>query len=191
VCVFDETTDKRRKEALKRKTDENELFHYLIETIRHSDDAQATQLLAAIRGSTSLPDTKACIEELLSKLRSTHTGPSPELMRFQEQIDQMEEPRPSFRRKVLDVRRLSDDPPYRVPASPWTDVTDDDDLVSHLISLWFTWHHPWHNWLDSKLFLQAMQSGKREAEFCSPLLVNAILADACVGDPLHRYISTC
>lgn len=29
-------------------------------------------------------------------------------------------------------------PPLSVPADPWTTVTDDDDFVSHLMSLWFT-----------------------------------------------------
>ena len=72
-------------------------------------------------------------------------------------------------------------PPVQVPARPWTSVTDDDDYVSHLVSLWFTWAHPWWHWVDEKSFLKAMQSGDLANPICTPSLVNMILADACVS----------
>jgi hypothetical protein len=90
------------------------------------------------------------------------------------------EGRNQARRRVLDARRLSDDPLWEVPANPWTDVTDDDAFVSHLVSLWFTWYHPSFSYLDRDLFIKDMQSGDVENSlYCSPFLVNAILADAC------------
>ena len=72
-------------------------------------------------------------------------------------------------------------PPLQVPARPWTTVTDDDDFVSHLISLWFTWAHPWWHWVDENHFIAAMQSGDIASPICTPYLVNMILADACVS----------
>ncbi|EXJ74894.1 uncharacterized protein A1O5_01590 [Cladophialophora psammophila CBS 110553] len=47
--------------------------------------------------------------------------------------------------------------PLQVPAKSWTTVTD-DDLISHLMSLWFIWAHPWWHWVDQKQFLKAMQA---------------------------------
>lgn len=54
-------------------------------------------------------------------------------------------------------------------------------MVSRLVSLWFTWFHPFLNWLDRDLFLRDMKSGDLKAQFCSPILVNAMLAVACVS----------
>lgn len=73
-------------------------------------------------------------------------------------------------------------PILTVPANPWTTVTDDDDLVSHLISLWFTWAHQWWQWVEKESFIEAMRSGNTNSLICTPYLVNMILADACVRD---------
>jgi hypothetical protein len=48
-----------------------------------------------------------------------------------------------------------------------------------LISSWFTWVHPICNFIDRDLFIRDMQSGSLSASYCSPLLVNIILSDAC------------
>jgi hypothetical protein len=72
------------------------------------------------------------------------------------------------------------EPLYKVPAKPWTRLTDDDDLVSHLISLYLEWVNPFFRVLDEDLFIRAMQSGDFNSEYCSPFLVNAMLAYACV-----------
>jgi len=71
-----------------------------------------------------------------------------------------------------------------VPAKPWTTVTNDDDLVSHLMSLWFTWAHQWWQWIDRRTFVEAMRVGNLESLICTPYLVNMILADACLLDNL-------
>lgn len=90
---------------------------------------------------------------------------------------------PSFRRKVMDIHFLCNEAPFKVPAKPWTSVTEDDDLVSHLVSLYFTWDYPFWTFLDRDVFLRHMARGDLESEFCSPFLVNAVLANACVSCP--------
>lgn len=70
---------------------------------------------------------------------------------------------------------------FKVPAKPWTTVTDDDDLVSHLVSLYFTWDYPFYAFVDRDILLKHMTKGNVNSDFCSPFLVNAILANACVG----------
>ncbi|KAJ5402481.1 Transcription factor [Penicillium crustosum] len=76
------------------------------------------------------------------------------------------------------LESLCDIPLFEVPAKPWTKVTDDNYLVSHLVSLYFTWDHPCSQFLDQRIFLEHMKLGDRGSEFCTPLLVNSILSMA-------------
>lgn len=78
------------------------------------------------------------------------------------------------------LESLCDIPLFEVPAKPWTKVTDDNYLVSHLVSLYFTWDHPCSQFLDQRIFLEHMKLGDRGSEFCTPLLVNSILSMASV-----------
>lgn len=80
----------------------------------------------------------------------------------------------------ITVEKLCDMPLLQVLARPWTTVTDDDHLISHLISLYFTWDHPVSQIMDQGIFLNHMASGDIQSECCNPLLVNSILALACV-----------
>lgn len=78
------------------------------------------------------------------------------------------------------LESLCDIPLFEVPAKPWTKVTDDNYLVSHLVSLYFTWDHPCSQFLDQRIFLEHMKLGDRRSEFCTPFLVNSILSMASV-----------
>lgn len=59
----------------------------------------------------------------------------------------------------------------------WTTVTTDKYLVKHLLSLYFTWVHPFYLLFSEELFFQGL-NGKK-LKYCTPLLLNAILALAC------------
>ncbi|KAF7945076.1 hypothetical protein EAE96_009856 [Botrytis aclada] len=65
----------------------------------------------------------------------------------------------------------------------WTTVTDDDKVVNHLISLYFTWIHPFYPLFNEGHFVESMQRGSDE--FCSHSLFNAICAMACY---LHTIV---
>ena len=75
----------------------------------------------------------------------------------------------------------NDGPLFFVPASPWTNVTDDDNAVSHLVSLFLAILNPMWRFVEEDLFLRAMRSRRKDTQFCSCLLVNAILASASVS----------
>ncbi|KAH6613976.1 pathway-specific nitrogen regulator [Boeremia exigua] len=68
------------------------------------------------------------------------------------------------------------------PYCSWTTVTSDPELVQHLISMYFCWHYSFFTTLSKNLFLQEFQAGKpppgsaRKMQYCTPLLVNAMLA---------------
>ncbi|KAJ5220869.1 uncharacterized protein N7469_009756 [Penicillium citrinum] len=52
---------------------------------------------------------------------------------------------------------LCDIPRFKVTATPWTEVTNDSDLVSHLVSVYFTWDHPCSQFVDQGIFLDHME----------------------------------
>jgi hypothetical protein len=70
----------------------------------------------------------------------------------------------------------------KLQAQPWTAVAG-DGLVSELISSFFAYDNCFYlPFIDRECFLHDMQAGDtNKADFCSPLLVNAICALRCVS----------
>lgn len=75
--------------------------------------------------------------------------------------------------------------PSENPFCSWTTVTSDPELIQHLISMYFCWHYTFFTTLSKSLFLQEFRLGKpspgsgRRMHYCTPLLVNAMLALGC------------
>lgn len=69
---------------------------------------------------------------------------------------------------------------YLVPAQPWTKLTTDDALVSHLVTVFLNYNNVYWRYVEEDVFLRSMQRGVPD-EFCSPFLVNAICAMACLS----------
>ncbi|KAL2153216.1 hypothetical protein VTH82DRAFT_4371 [Thermothelomyces myriococcoides] len=70
------------------------------------------------------------------------------------------------------------------PITSWTEVTKDRQLIVHLINMYFNWHYPYFATLSKSLFYRDFVKGKpsgqpRTTVYCSPLLVNAMLALGC------------
>jgi hypothetical protein len=69
------------------------------------------------------------------------------------------------------------------PLVSWTSATEDETLIEHLITMYFTWHYPYFTCLSKKLFFREFRKGyqtnPRKIEYCTPLLVNAMLALGC------------
>lgn len=153
--------------------------------MRDGKNTYVDQLLSLIRGHASLAEIRAYID---AQVREAHIEQTPELERLQQEIQVSRSVRVREVRSIMDVERLSDIPVYKVPAKPWVTVTDDDELVSHLVSLWFTWNNPFYNFVHRESFIKDMQAGRLDCKYCSPLLVNAILAEASVSIPsITRY----
>lgn len=177
----------RRKGAIERKIemleDAERLLLDLVQTLKKDDqNVRTSQLINLIRSNASLDEIQLFLERQFSPEERVKM---PEVVETQNHLARMpkEESRARPGRRVMAIQRLADIPIYRVPAKPWTNVTDDDDLVSHLISIWCTWSYPWFHWINRDLFIRDMQAGDLETEFCSPFLVNAILAETSVCKP--------
>ncbi|KAM3424364.1 Nitrogen assimilation transcription factor nit-4 [Cercospora zeina] len=71
------------------------------------------------------------------------------------------------------------------PVTSWTNVTNDPELVLHLVNMYFTWHYTFFTTLSKQLFFRDFMLGRpplyarRKTHYCTSLLVNAILALGC------------
>jgi hypothetical protein len=68
-----------------------------------------------------------------------------------------------------------------VKPSDWTSVSSDNKMMRNLLAAYF--QHQYHQWpiFHKDFFLEDMAAQK--SRFCSSLLVNAVLANACVSIP--------
>ena len=70
------------------------------------------------------------------------------------------------------------------PITSWTEVTADNELVVHLLNMYFTWHYTYFTTLSKDLFYRDLMRGhvpgiRKKTEYCTSLLVNAMLALGC------------
>ncbi|RBR26560.1 uncharacterized protein FIESC28_00636 [Fusarium coffeatum] len=66
-----------------------------------------------------------------------------------------------------------------IKAKKWTKIIDDDKLLRKLIQIYLLKEYPFLPAFQKDYFLQDMLSGRKQ--YCSPLLVHAVLASACHG----------
>ncbi|KAG2419768.1 hypothetical protein HFD88_004564 [Aspergillus terreus] len=192
-CIFDETLDQRRRVAAKRTADElsyhRDMLNDLFKVMRAEDESYGLRLLEVIRQNTSPDEIRAFIDHALTEIDGTTAERTIKRLEEVRRAIDIEGAGPPFRPMVMDIHFLCDEAPYTVPAQPWTVVTDDSELVSHLVSLYFTWDYPFHSFLDRDVFLTHMSRGDTNSQFCSPFLVNALLANAChFSDYSEAYV---
>jgi hypothetical protein len=72
---------------------------------------------------------------------------------------------------TLDEREWEHHPPA------WTTITNNINLILHLLAVYFCWEYPIFAPLSKKHFLKDFRDGRHR--YCSPLLVNALLALGC------------
>jgi hypothetical protein len=107
----------------------------------------------------------AAIEASEKSTQPTHTHPNPQRSIYE---------KPLLAAKLIEPL-LEDAKP-----SNWTTVSSNDHLLRALLEEYFLNQYPGQFFFHKDYFLEDMAS--RGAEFCSPLLVNAILAKACVSE---------
>lgn len=143
--MIDADGDQRRKLNVKRKIedleDDQKLFMQLVETLRMGDPvANVKDMVKSVQASADFEEAKSILRVHMGEPMKTQT--SDIIDDDQETVESSgwhHETHPATSRRrvnMLPVRRLVDTPVVSVPASPWTNVTDDDGFVSHLLSLW-------------------------------------------------------
>ncbi|PWY85936.1 hypothetical protein BO70DRAFT_395068 [Aspergillus heteromorphus CBS 117.55] len=180
-CVFNPEDDQRRRIPLRRRIDELEeeqrLFLRILRTLRHRSHV-VDGLLDYIKKEK--PDLATIRRYMDQHLPPHEFRKTPELLRIYQDVERFQDPIPKRGNQALNIAQLCDYPPFLGMARPWTTLTDDNGFVSHLISLFFTWQQAFCNWIDQDLFFRDMNAGNVNCTFCSPILVNAILAVACL-----------
>lgn len=78
-----------------------------------------------------------------------------------------------------DLAQIVDAQLDKVVPSRWTIVLADESFLRMLLKLYFQYEHQFYGFFKKDLFLEDMLSGS--TTFCSDLLVNAVLALACVS----------
>jgi hypothetical protein len=149
-------------------------------SLRSPDPNRVDLLLSLIRRNASLLDIAAVTAE--TPVSSGGANAAESISRRDSGDIVLQSPEGSFvdSHSHVTLEMLCDIPLFQVPAKPWTAVTDDDNLVSHLVSLYFTWEHPFSQLVDQVILLAEMSKGGLGSELCTPFLVNSLLAMASV-----------
>jgi hypothetical protein len=153
----------------------------ILAIIRSARPERTDYLCDLIRSNVPLPDLATHIESSVDA--------DPEIFDLSQQIMRANEDhsqglagdRKSMEDRIRPQSLLL--PPIAMFAHPWTTLAS-DEVVSHLLSLYFTWEQPCLQFIDKTAFLADLKAGEisRTNGFCSPVLVSALLAQACVSN---------
>lgn len=134
----------------------------IIHSLRTGDPKSSEELLDIIRGGASAVEI------------AQHAG---ELARRGEKSNKRT-------RLVMVIISLVDQPLVRVPAQPWTQVIEDDDAVSHLLSAYLAWQHSTYPVFDPDIVVREMNTKQLSSRYCSKFLVSSLLTLGCVSPSL-------
>ncbi|KAL4910473.1 hypothetical protein BDW74DRAFT_186448 [Aspergillus multicolor] len=176
-CVFNEHADLRRKIAAQKAQGDLERYQKLLwdllKYLRTANDEKIYRILETIRAGG---DVESVEKDIAIFIQAAFAESSP----IEDTAMDVSDARKDSR---ISVEGLCDSPLFQVPCKPWTNVSNDDHLISGLISLYFTWDHPLMQVVDQEMFLRDMSAGDLSSEFCCPALVNSILAVASTYSP--------
>jgi hypothetical protein len=180
-CVYDETSDRRRKVAEKRTADQllhtRELFGNLLETLRYGQREQVNHVLQVVRFDTSLKEIVTTILQARQDIADVDPTRPLSLEGLEDLSTDILTASNSSRigpyQRALSLQELCCDSPFQVHSRSWTTVAD-EKVTSYLVSVYLTWYQPFMHILEEDAFLHDMSSGA--SKFCSSVLVNAICA---------------
>jgi hypothetical protein len=209
ACVYDPNSDHRRKGVYRKDTDtlrtRNTTLQTLIQAILNYEEDDAFELVRQIRACDDLEDVAETIiardkGHLPTAEAMTASGnesdPAPVDQFESELAGKMSELLLDGSRKFIggtsnliflppgsELHESSTPPTAELgrdysPMKLWTRVTDDESLVSHLMTMYFTWHYPFFTILAKDVFYRDYVRGF-SGQYCSSLLVNAMLALGC------------
>lgn len=160
MCEYEQREDGRSKRAHEELKTKSEMLHTILHSLRTNNAQSNEELLNTIRDGAT-PDEIAQMASDLAR-RTERSA---------------KRPRPS----TVTAESQTYEPIVRIPARPWTQVTEDDDDVSHLMSAYLTWLHSAYPAFDPKILVREAQSGQISGLYCSKFLINATLAAGCVS----------
>lgn len=198
-CSYDADSDHRRKGALKRDIQSlqqaNDALDVIVASLRGLPESESISLLHSLRSDAN-PETIA--DSLRSNVRLPHSFAAQTLEAdFTRQNNHPAVTSPEYDAAPLSSslsREISIEDGYvssngqqsEEGTATWFRVPQDAEFIEHLLNLYFCWVHPFYHFFSRDHFLRDM--GRGRTEFCSAMLVNALLAVACTYSdrPLAR-----
>ncbi|KAK6497761.1 hypothetical protein TWF481_012163 [Arthrobotrys musiformis] len=200
-CVYFPFLDKRKRQNVTTNRDsksrEHELLTKIFNATKYCAKEELPNLLELIRGDASIEQIADYIHDKIDdggqSTVDDDLADSPQADESMEDQVEIESEMasssstttPSYHRRsktidAMDIGSIVQITIPDVPSQPWTAVTTSDEFVSHLIQLYFTWEAPVYDFVEKTPFISDMRTGNPAASrYCSPLLVNAMLATAC------------
>ncbi|TLS21914.1 uncharacterized protein PpBr36_09265 [Pyricularia pennisetigena] len=171
-----EAVSKANQEAVSKAKQE---LRALVDELRR--DGQASQILQKIQDAPSLDDAVAVVSSIPDI--AAHGGDY-----IEERIDE-----PMIRHQLRPGESSGhemDWQPTEMEVARWTRIADNNGLLTHLLSLFWTWDNTVSPIIDRCMFLEDLKSaalshsralppGAKQV-FCTPFLVNSLLAVACL-----------
>ena len=185
-CSYDADSDHRRKGALKRDIQslqqQNDALDVIVESLKSLPETEAVMLLqglrsdvnpgvvaASLRSNVRLPYSFAP-QTLEADFAAQQLSPTAARTRF-DSASMTSSRVPSVDESVHSSGTLAVERP-----AVWFKIPQDAEFVDHLLDLYFCWVHPMYQLLSREHFLYDMGHGR--TDFCSAILVNAILSIA-------------
>lgn len=191
-CSYDADSDHRRKGALKRDLQslqqQNDALDVIVASLRSLPEAEAVSLLRSLRSGTN-DDVIAA--SLRNNVRLPHSyAPQTLEADFAQQMTQtptsteMDEEMHTLKREPSMQSVYSASTSSAESPAVWFRTPQDAELVEHLLNLYFCWVHPIYPLFSRDHFLH--DTGRGRSDFCSAMLVNALLAFACHYTDRHQ-----
>nr|POE75751.1 nitrogen assimilation transcription factor nira [Quercus suber] len=185
-CYYDESGEQRRKGTVKRNVQSlqqpNDALDVIVASLKGLPERDAMALLQGLRNGSN-PDALAA--SLRADVRLPHgvasnaldgnsslVSPSTQLGQSMDEMlfSQSQSREHSTSEPSVDASQ-NFSPTY------WSQIEQDPEFVEHLLSLYFTWIHPFYHFFSRDHFLHDMGHGRTEN--CSAMLINAIMALSC------------
>ncbi|KZL80738.1 c6 transcription factor [Colletotrichum incanum] len=190
-CVYPVPEGLSQREAQKQKLSHvsraHESSQRVLELLRASRDGASQDILKQLQHSEHLDEAIQSIADaslLLPRIHN-HRGGSPDLSDQTGDSNRESLSRPittSSGGSAKEQTAGNTDSDPILPVSRWTIVSQDNKLLTYLIDLFWTWDGTLSHLIDRELFVSGLSSARptsstgRQRRFCSPFLVNAILA---------------
>jgi hypothetical protein len=208
-CEYAPHTDHRRKGVYKKDVDasksKNSTLQVLIQAILNAEEEDVMDIVQQIRNCDSLEELAIAVDAQEKGLYSEtngvadNTADSATVPQFESQLagkmgDLMLDGSVKFIGGTSNLIWLPEEYGHQESQSPhsqqamartqeeaiasWTTVTHDKEVILHFINMYFCWHYSFFTTLAKELFYRDFLTGKT-SEYCSPLLVNVMLALGC------------
>ncbi|KAJ0166580.1 Nitrogen assimilation transcription factor nit-4, partial [Colletotrichum tanaceti] len=193
-CVYPVPEGLSQRQAQKQKLNyvsrAHENSQRVLELLRASRDGASQDILKQLQHSEDLDEAIQSIADASLLLPKFHeqrrvladhsSPPGPGDSTF----ESMTQPLSTHDSSQRDPSGGNSEPDHALPVSHWTIVSRDNKLMTHLLDMFWMWDSTLSHLVDRELFaadlsatLPGLSTGQPRS-FCSPFLVNAILAVA-------------